>query len=84
MLRRMFPNATQNCSRTANFGSSGQRNRHGIHLTKALSWLTWLTYSIPKSRLSSLESGGREGIRTPGLLVANGESLKLRRVATIS
>jgi integrase len=28
--------------------------------------------------------GGREGIRTPGLLVANGESLKLRRVATIS
>ena len=31
-----------------------------------------------------LKSGGREGIRTPGLLVANGESLKLRRVATIS
>jgi hypothetical protein len=28
--------------------------------------------------------GGREGIRTPGLLIANGESLKLRRVATIS
>jgi len=27
---------------------------------------------------------GREGIRTPGLLIANGESLKLRRVATIS
>ena len=25
-----------------------------------------------------------EGIRTPGLLIANGESLKLRRVATIS
>src|SRR5207245_3495883 len=33
---------------------------------------------------SSMQSGGREGIRTPGLLVANGESLKLRRVATIS
>jgi hypothetical protein len=31
-----------------------------------------------------MKSGGREGIRTPGLLVANGESLKLRRVATIS
>jgi integrase len=30
------------------------------------------------------KSGGREGIRTPGLLVANEESLKLRRVATIS
>ncbi len=33
---------------------------------------------------SSMQSGGREGIRTPGLLVANGESLKLRRVATIT
>jgi len=33
---------------------------------------------------SSMQSGGREGIRTPGLLVANGESLKVRRVATIS
>jgi hypothetical protein len=31
-----------------------------------------------------LKYGGREGIRTPGLLIANGESLKLRRVATIS
>ena len=30
------------------------------------------------------KNGGREGIRTPGLLIANGESLKLRRVATIS
>jgi len=28
--------------------------------------------------------GGREGIRTPNLLIANEESLKLRRVATIS
>jgi hypothetical protein len=36
------------------------------------------------SGLYTLKSGGREGIRTPGLLVANGESLKLRRVATIS
>jgi hypothetical protein len=31
-----------------------------------------------------LKDGGREGIRTPGLLIANEESLKLRRVATIS
>ena len=31
-----------------------------------------------------LRLGGREGIRTHDLLVANGESLKLRRVATIS
>src|SRR6202521_104454 len=36
-----------------------------------LKWQTWQTFAIPKSRLSSLKSGGREGIRTPGLLVAN-------------
>ena len=49
----------------------GRENRHGIHLTQALKWLTRLTYSIPKSWLTCLESGGREGIRTLGLLVAN-------------
>ncbi len=38
---------------------------------------------LARSR-SFLKDGGREGIRTPGLLIANGESLKLRRVATIS
>jgi len=31
-----------------------------------------------------LRFGGRDGIRTHDLLIANGESLKLRRVATIS
>jgi hypothetical protein len=49
-----------------------------------LKWQTWQTFAIPKSRLSCLESGGREGIRTHDLLIANGESLKLRRFATIS
>ena len=39
--------------------------------------------SMPDSEVAE-KIGGREGIRTPGLLVANGESLKLRRVATIS
>src|SRR6266849_10985020 len=34
-------------------------------------WQVWQDFAIPKSRLSSLKSGGREGIRTPGLLVAN-------------
>src|SRR5438874_8590122 len=34
-------------------------------------WPTWPTHSLTKNRLSRLESGGREGIRTPGLLVAN-------------
>src|SRR5205807_7114001 len=34
-------------------------------------WPTWPTHPVPKNRLSRLESGGREGIRTPGLLVAN-------------
>src|SRR5260370_5604098 len=33
-------------------------------------WQVWQDFGIPKSRLSSLKSGGREGIRTPGLLVA--------------
>ena len=41
-------------------------------------------FGIPKSRLSCLESGGREGIRTPGLLVANGGENKLRQGATIT
>ena len=36
-----------------------------------LKWQTWQAFAIPKSRLNCLESGGREGIRTPGLLVAN-------------
>jgi len=48
--------------------------------------------TVPSSMMNSdlegafsiLRFGGREGIRTPGLLVANEESLKLRRVATIS
>jgi len=41
-------------------------------------------FTVQEGALSILRFGGREGIRTPGLLVANGESLKLRRVATIS
>jgi len=44
----------------------------------------WPTHSVPKNRLSRLESGGREGIRTPGLLVANEEKSKLRLGATIT
>ena len=31
----------------------------------------WQDFGIPKSRLSCLESGGRDGIRPPGLLIAN-------------
>ena len=38
----------------------------------------------PCWRGSDLDFGGRDGIRTQDLLIANGESLKLRRVATIS
>ena len=41
-------------------------------------------HPVFKNNVSRLKDGGREGIRTPGLLIANGESLKLRRVATIS
>src|SRR6266436_2556113 len=48
-------------------------------------WLpsfSWETGVELLTFMDLLKSGGREGIRTPGLLVANGESLKLRRVAT--
>ena len=41
-------------------------------------------FTVLEGALSILRFGGRDGIRTPGLLIANGESLKLRRVATIS
>jgi hypothetical protein len=41
-------------------------------------------HPVSKNNVSPLKSGGREGIRTPGLLIANEEILKLRRVATIS
>jgi hypothetical protein len=37
-----------------------------------------------KNRVSLLDSGGREGSRTPDLLVANEEKSKLRRGATIT
>ena len=47
-------------------------------------WQVWQDFGIPKSGLSLLESGGREGIRTPGLLVANEEKSKLRLGATIT
>jgi len=41
-------------------------------------------FTVLEGALSILRFGGRDGIRTRGLLIANGESLKLRRVATIS
>ncbi len=37
-----------------------------------------------KNRVSPLESGGREGIRTPGLLVANDVNQNLRRGIAIT
>ncbi len=58
----------------------GRKSRNGVQAARppggsggGLKWQTWQTFAIPKSRLSCLESGGREGIRTPGLLVANEE-----------
>jgi hypothetical protein len=47
-------------------------------------WHVWQDFGIPKSRLSSLESGWTRGIRTPGLLVANSGENKLRQGATIT
>jgi hypothetical protein len=39
---------------------------------------------VVKNNVSPLKSGGREGIRTPGLLVANRGENKLRQGATIT
>jgi len=47
-------------------------------------WQVWQDFAVPKSWLSRLESGGREGIRTPGLLVANEEKSKIRCGTTIT
>jgi hypothetical protein len=41
-------------------------------------------FTLLEGALSNLRFGGRDGIRTHDLLIANGESLKLRRVATVS
>jgi hypothetical protein len=56
----------------------GRKSRNGVHAAMppegsgaGSKWQVWQDFGIPKSRLSYLESGGREGIRTPGLLVAN-------------
>ena len=41
-------------------------------------------HPVFKNSASPLKFGGREGIRTPGLLVANEANLKLRRDAAIT
>ena len=69
----------------------GRENGDGLYAAgpppgsgEGFKWQTWQTFAIPKSGLSSLESGGREGIRTLGLLVANEEKSKLRCGTTIT
>ena len=69
----------------------GRKSRNRLYAARppagigeGLKWKTWQTFAIPKSRLSCLESGGREGIRTPGLLVANSGENKLSQGATIT
>src|SRR6266704_4793353 len=49
----------------------GREDRYGFRPSGAFHWPTWPTPSVQENGLSRLESGGREGIRTPGLLVAN-------------
>jgi hypothetical protein len=56
----------------------GRKSRNRVHAAMPpegsggrSKWQVWQDFGIPKSRLSCLKSGGREGIRTPGLLVAN-------------
>jgi hypothetical protein len=68
-----------------------RKSRNGVHAAKppggsggGSKWQVWQDFGIPKSRLSYLESGGREGIRTPGLLVANDVNQNLRRGIAIT
>ena len=56
----------------------GRKSGNRVHAAKppegsggGSKWQVWQDFGIPQSRLSLLKSGGREGIRTPGLLVAN-------------
>src|SRR5216117_831744 len=49
----------------------GREGWNGVRSHGPTGWTTWTTYSVSENGLSRLESGGREGIRTPGLLVAN-------------
>src|SRR5215472_11851993 len=49
----------------------GGEDRHGVRASGPFSCPPRPGNRISESGLSSLESGGREGIRTPGLLVAN-------------
>src|SRR5215831_5590954 len=61
----------------------GREGWDGVRVPNPTSWTTWTAYSVSESGLSLLESGGREGIRTLGLLVANEENKFIRRgVAT--
>ncbi len=41
-------------------------------------------HPVSKNNVGPLKSGGREGIRTPGLLIANSGENKLREGATIT
>src|SRR5437660_1376554 len=49
----------------------GREDRNGVRASGPFSCPTRPTPHVSESWLSCLESGGREGIRTPGLLVAN-------------
>src|SRR5215472_4971542 len=49
----------------------GGEDRHGVRASGPFSCPPRPPHHISESGLSAFESGGREGIRTPGLLVAN-------------
>ena len=67
------------------------RGQRGAPILKCAASSTWSParvenedHVLSKYDVSPLESGGREGIRTPGLLVANDGENKLRQGATIT
>jgi len=68
--------------RMKTFSAIEQQKNVGIRMYQSKKELTMATAA--GGALSLLRFGGRDGIRTHDLLIANGESLKLRRVATIS
>ena len=67
------------------------RGQRGAPILKCAASSTWSParvenedHVLSKYDVSPLESGGREGIRTPGLLVANEEKSKIRHGAAIT
>src|SRR5215469_9853036 len=65
-------------------GSDGQRGSEWVRASGPFNSPRRPTNNVQENAISLLKSGGREGIRTLGLLVANEEKSKLRCGTTIT